>query len=363
MADARLLFDRRQRLSASASMQMLALNATCDLMRNAFVADYAAVFLLDGTAEPVSIGDPSTAELHGPAVMIAGSIVMDVFAATLPVVERSPLIRRSVVVPVKQDVFGIVSRRSGSSGAVAVVGRIDREFSGTDAALARRMANTFSLHMEQSVELDGRHHRGDRLAAAMDVTSDAVLVLDQDGAVTSLNKAARLLLDCGDGVRLFGKHITAVGLNDAVRLQSAINHHLLQTESALEDYQATTFSVQRKVGRPLTVAVMQPGTVDGRRVSGVIVRIVDPATDLHDQVASVCAMYSLTGAERRLAQALVTGISLTEAAAKLRIQLPTARSYLNQIFAKTETNRQAALVHLMMSSVNRLPSHIRSAVI
>jgi DNA-binding CsgD family transcriptional regulator len=59
--------------------------------------------------------------------------------------------------------------------------------------------------------------------------------------------------------------------------------------------------------------------------------------------------YKLTPAEVRLAVALAEGRSLKEAAGGLGIRITTARAHLRQVFAKTGTSRQAALVRLVLT--------------
>ena len=56
----------------------------------------------------------------------------------------------------------------------------------------------------------------------------------------------------------------------------------------------------------------------------------------------------------------MAGESLGVAAQHLGVQQQTARSYLKHIFAKTETNRQADLVQLMLKSAIRLSSYMRT---
>ena len=59
--------------------------------------------------------------------------------------------------------------------------------------------------------------------------------------------------------------------------------------------------------------------------------------------------YGLTCTEARLAAALAEGSSLEEAADAMGIKPNTARTHLKRIFAKTGTNRQGALVRLLLT--------------
>lgn len=60
-------------------------------------------------------------------------------------------------------------------------------------------------------------------------------------------------------------------------------------------------------------------------------------------------LFDLTAGEARLAVALASGQTLAEAARAARITEKTARTYLERVFAKTGTNKQAQLVALLKS--------------
>ncbi|QXQ06087.1 hypothetical protein KX816_18150 [Sphingosinicellaceae bacterium] len=199
--------------------------------------------------------------------------------------------------------------------------------------------------------------RGDSLHAALDLVGVAVFVLDGQGRLIDTNGAARVLLDAGDGLRKVGSMLTACSLEDSARLQTAIAHagsgdHAVAGTTSGASQQAPVLSIRREGARPLSVAVMR-----GDRGSGgdgrVVVHAVDPQGDVEQPLLPACAIYGLTGAETRLAKLLVGGASVVEAAARLQIQPPTARTYLKQVFAKTGTNRQAALVQLLLTSIVR----------
>ncbi|MNG39494.1 Bacterial regulatory protein, luxR family [compost metagenome] len=51
----------------------------------------------------------------------------------------------------------------------------------------------------------------------------------------------------------------------------------------------------------------------------------------------------------RLARLLLAGLGPEEAAAQLGIKMPTVRTQLRQLFAKTGTERQPELIRLLMA--------------
>ena len=74
-------------------------------------------------------------------------------------------------------------------------------------------------------------------------------------------------------------------------------------------------------------------------------------TDLHDfpvpHEDTLRAVFDLTPAEARLAQGITRGDTLEEVATSLGIKMPTARTQLAAVFAKTGTRRQAKLVAIL----------------
>jgi DNA-binding CsgD family transcriptional regulator len=78
--------------------------------------------------------------------------------------------------------------------------------------------------------------------------------------------------------------------------------------------------------------------------------ISDPETSQPTNLERLTAMFALTPAESRLADHLIHGKSLIEAADTLGITQQTARVHLKRIFGKTYTGRQSELMRLLLSS-------------
>ena len=183
---------------------------------------------------------------------------------------------------------------------------------------------------------------------ALDQVGLAIVRLDRDGRTIGTNAAARSLLDAGDGLIAVGETLSAIELEDSVRLHSAIGHALI---GPVCRSRASVLSVRRKRRRPLAVAVIRVAADPQPGETAIVLQIVEPDRDHDAAITAACTLFGFTGAEARLAKLLVCGATLAEAAASLRIQMPTARTYLKQAFAKSGTNRQAALVQVLLSSL------------
>lgn len=84
---------------------------------------------------------------------------------------------------------------------------------------------------------------------------------------------------------------------------------------------------------------------------------VAPSAASPADIGTVARIFSLTPAEARLLQHLISGASLTEAASALGVTEATARTHRNHIFAKTGVSRRTDLLAL----VGRLIPPVRRA--
>jgi len=75
----------------------------------------------------------------------------------------------------------------------------------------------------------------------------------------------------------------------------------------------------------------------------------DPARDIAPKIRANARQHGLTAVETELACRLADGRTVDEAASDQLISVHTARKYLQQIFAKTSTSRQAELVRVPIS--------------
>lgn len=206
-----------------------------------------------------------------------------------------------------------------------------------DASLAALAAG---LEVEQAA-----NQRQAVFESALDRSELGIIVLGPDGALLFANSTAERLLDAGDYLRRKGESVSARDLADAIRLQVAIDHVCFgETDTPVVSL------ARRHPLRPLLVCV-SPAAADGE--TGAVLRIIDPDRDMQPYLEPVCAHYRLSPVETRLACHLAKGATLDSAAAALRIKPQTARSYLKQIFLKTDTNRQSELVRMLLASTVR----------
>ena len=208
---------------------------------------------------------------------------------------------------------------------------------------------------EQWLAMERVLARMQSLTQALESSDMAIILLGGERDIVYANAAAERMLQEQDGLRRCGERLACNSFGDTLRLQAAIDH-LNVTGSHKEDLNPVLALPRVKGRRSLTIALTaaQPRYGSSWDEVRAIAYVFDPEEDLTAIVEPVCRLYGLTQSETKLTCALVDGASLAEAAKRSRLSEQTGRSYLKQIFAKTETQRQAELVQLMLKSAIRM---------
>ena len=195
------------------------------------------------------------------------------------------------------------------------------------------------------------------LTAAVNNSEVGVLLIDRNGQLIFANDVAEALFASMDGIRRKQALITGGSMANTMQLHAAIDHVIA---SKLQDGEPASriVALQRRKGRALMAAVVaNDDPKAGAADCAAIIYIVDPDQDLQGLIEPICAFYGLSPVETRLACLLTAGSSLAEAADQMHVREQTARTYLKQIFLKTETNRQVKLVRLLLASAVRATPH------
>ena len=206
------------------------------------------------------------------------------------------------------------------------------------------------------------------LEAASDVTDLGILLFTKSGALAFANATASALLDTDSGLRRHRGSIRASDISDDIKLQVALNHSIADNDAATftanSPRRAPLVRVRKDGGRPL-IAMVVPAAVRATETSDIaaMVYLFDPMLDLNRMLKPVCETFRLSPVEARIACHLAAGRSIADTAKAMRIQVQTARGYLKNVFLKTDTRRQAELVHLLLSNVLRVGRTVSPHVI
>ncbi len=206
-----------------------------------------------------------------------------------------------------------------------------------------------------------RRLRDAGLTCAVEHCDIAMFLVDRQSKVLFANRAAEELAAIRDGIDIGRGRLAATALADTMRLQAAIEH--ICGEARDHGMVLPIVALRRARGRPLMATVLpvpnaQPSPDEG----SAILYVFDPEEDLSRLIEPACMFYGLSAGETRLTCRLANGGSLAQAAKALGLREQTARSYLKQIFLKTQTNRQAELVWLMLKSAVRVTNAARMRV-
>lgn len=229
--------------------------------------------------------------------------------------------------------------------------------SSTRLPAAQEIHGWVDAHLRLLWQLKQDSRRAEMLARALDLFDFGTLILDGGGTIVFCNEQASQLLDAGDGLRRAGQSVTATDFEDAVRLQTAI-HHLSHNEGGIRSNLngASLLLIRRSNARPLVAVLARLCDIEADCSAATVLYVLDPDIDTQPLAMALSRAYGLTTAEAGLTIRLVAGLTIDAAAAEMRIKTQTARAYLKQIFAKTDTHRQADLVRVILGSVVRIRS-------
>jgi DNA-binding CsgD family transcriptional regulator len=206
-----------------------------------------------------------------------------------------------------------------------------------------------TLQIQQQVA--DSHVRSYVLKSAIDHLNVGIVFVDSKAVVVLFNRKAEEMLRRNDGLLLAHNRLHASSHRETSGLETMIAE-AVQTGKANGLSARGTTLVSRKTGRPLSVTAVplpQVGLGLGQKPFAILF-ISDPDQKVEVPVEFLRRCYGLSVAETRLATALVEGRSLKEAADSCGVTYNTVKSQLRVIFMKTDVQRQAELVRIILTS-------------
>lgn len=182
------------------------------------------------------------------------------------------------------------------------------------------------------------------LGSTLDSIVIGVIIVAEQGRILHANQAAQRMLAARSPIISLGGCLGALQPDLTKELRRAIAR-------AQEDANGIAGA---GIGVPLVDKTMTAATAHvlplacgGRHASAAAVFVTPAGAALPAEIGTVARIFSLTPAEARLLQHLVTGASLTEAATALGVTEATARTHRNHIFTKTGVSRRNDLLVLV----------------
>jgi len=197
-------------------------------------------------------------------------------------------------------------------------------------------------------------HEAERraLVSVFDRIPSALILVDSRSRVCTTNRAADRLLAQRDGLIVKREGLRAANPAETETLQQLLAE-AARTDAGRALPTAGPLLLQRPSGLPPLHALVTPIRAGtgwlGLECPVAAIFVSDPEEVTEIPAEVLRCFYGLTPAEAALGCAIARGGSLSEAAEQLGIRRETARSRLKDIFGKTGTSRQAALVRLLLS--------------
>jgi DNA-binding CsgD family transcriptional regulator len=217
------------------------------------------------------------------------------------------------------------------------------------ACLGGHLGRVIKLSLKLAMDRNVTEHA----RASLDVVGFGVLIVDAREKILLANRSAQAILSAGSGLRSHRGRLACERTEDGAVLRDAI-HTASQPWTARGGI-VVDFCVHRRTNhRPLTVHVLPVSSNSAWRSFApssavAILFVIDPLASVAN-LDTFASAYGLTVAERRVLREVAQGGGLVDAARKLAIAVPTARTHLQHIFEKTDVNTQAELIRLVMTS-------------
>ena len=234
----------------------------------------------------------------------------------------------------------------------------DQPFDEPDVAVIRELLPHLRRAFFIRARLEGLSAMNGSLEEVLGLVTAGVALVDRRGRVTWMNARAREMVAGGDGLSCESRTLRPALSAEQRRLSQLLKSAHAPALGTLSRG-GGVMTISRPSGRPgLVVGVTpiantersreaRPSAPDGP-VAAVFLQDPDGFECGLERVLS--GVYGLTKGEQRVALLLVAGHKPNEIADELRLSLPTIRTHLRHIFAKTNTRGQPDLIRLLMTS-------------
>jgi DNA-binding CsgD family transcriptional regulator len=220
---------------------------------------------------------------------------------------------------------------------------------GREIALMRRLVPHMQQAFDVARRLKGAGEARDVLECTLDCLADGVALLRADGTVIYANESFRAIARRNDGIRIRKNTIEFTDSEARTRFKAAIASVLRLRAGEADSAAGTDFMAARSAGGLSYLVSVRPllgGAV--RKQPSTAVAIVfarDPRVPSIAATVTLRDLFRLTEAEAELAQALQSGIALSDYASSRALSLNTVYTHLRRLREKTGSNRMAELIY------------------
>ena len=210
--------------------------------------------------------------------------------------------------------------------------------------LAPHLRRMVTLRMQQVEAQLGTQHA----MFVLDALGLGIAIVSRRGTLLFASRVARQIIDRADVLSVIQGRLQAA---PAVRgyLAGVVSRIIGEGQSRVARSEVVV--LPRGGGKcPVSALVTSlPDEPFPSAEPSAVILLHDPARHARIREQDLASLYTLTAAEGRLLRELARGVSLADYAAGAGIARSTAKSYLQQIFAKTGQSRQADLMREIAS--------------
>jgi DNA-binding NarL/FixJ family response regulator len=171
-----------------------------------------------------------------------------------------------------------------------------------------------------------------------------VVIVDERASVRLMNKEAERILGENDGFGVFQGILRGTASKQTAKL-----HQVIEKAFEEEDLDEIVSFPRDSGGRPYLVLVPGQRFSANERPDAVVLLVIDTEQRTKVSGDTLVRLYNLTPSETRVALMLIDGKRLDQIAEELEVAQTTVVFHLKNCFRKTDTNRQADLVRVLLS--------------
>jgi len=254
-----------------------------------------------------------------------------------------------------QNLFHQCSALLSSDGShAAAISFMRAERDGAFEEEHLQLLRSLAPHLRQAFRLHQTLRRHEQSEAGIDVALDysdtAMFFLDATGRLLRGNARAIRLLSEGNGLVLSKGQLQASIPGEAKRFRQLVMA-TCATGAGRNQFPGGFMLLQRPELRPLGCRIV-PFRSDKSLLEVLCCAILfvgDPDQRPSSRSDALRLLYRLTPSEAQLADLLLAGETISNAAEKRQIKRESARTQLKTILHKTGTNRQSELIRLLLS--------------
>jgi DNA-binding CsgD family transcriptional regulator len=252
-----------------------------------------------------------------------------------------------------QGISGSSPSKSAARKLIAALWEDGRFFGGDNLRSMRLLAPHLDRAMRLQMRLNLADLQAGMVSGALDCLAHGVVLVARSGQALWLNKRAQEMISGSNALRLSSTGLAGHRSSDTRSLGELIKGAVSRgTQGILALSRGDDLRPLLLIAIPLK-PIGSPDASD--RLARGVVFITDPDRTDNPIVEPLRRAFDLTYREAQVAIAIAHGHGLQAAADTMGVALTTARSQLQQAFAKTGTKHQAELTAL----VHRTLTHLR----